>query len=165
MAITNRGSTHTFTLPSDTQIEMTREFDAPRELVWKALTDPAAIPQWWGPRKYTTVVDKMDVRVGGAWRYVQTDVDGSEHAFNGVYKELTRPERIVYTFEYEPMPGHILTDTVSLIDLGGRTKLVVVSTFDSQEDRDGMLNSGMEGGATESWDRLADLLQKMAQQK
>jgi uncharacterized protein YndB with AHSA1/START domain len=98
-------SSNNLTLPSDLEIVMTRVFNAPRELVWKALTGPEAIPQWWGPRYLTTVVDKMDVRVGGAWRYVQHDPDGNEHAFNGVYKELTPPERIVYTFEYEPMAG------------------------------------------------------------
>jgi uncharacterized protein YndB with AHSA1/START domain len=157
-----RTSSHTLTLPSDLEIQMTRVFDAPRELVFKAITDPAAIPQWWGPRYLTTVVDRMDVRVGGAWRYVQTAPDGTVHAFNGVYKEIVPPERIAYTFEYEPMPGHICVDTATLEDLGGKTRVTVTTRFDSVEDRDGMLNSGMEGGASESWDRLAELLEKLA---
>jgi uncharacterized protein YndB with AHSA1/START domain len=104
----------------------------------------------------------MDVRVGGAWRYVQTDPDGTVHAFNGVYKEVVPPERIVYTFEYEAMAGRIIVDTATLEDLGGKTRVTVTTRFDSVEDRDGMLNSGMEGGASESWDRLAELLEKLA---
>ena len=155
-------SSNNLTLPSDLEIAMTRVFNAPRELVWKALTDPEAIPQWWGPRYLTTVVDKMDVRVGGAWRYVQHDPDGNEHAFNGVYKEIVPPERLVYTFEFEPMPGHIVVDHVTLDEVEGKTRVTVTSRFDSVEDRDGTLNSGMEGGATESWDRLAELLAEMA---
>jgi uncharacterized protein YndB with AHSA1/START domain len=153
-----QGKESTLTLPSDTQIQMSRVFDAPRELVWKALTDPEAIPQWWGLRSSKTVVDKMEVRPGGAWRYVEIEPDGSENGFRGVYKEIIEPERIVYTFEYEPMAGHIMTDTITLEDLGGKTRLVALSTFASTEDRDGMLQSGMESGANESWDRLAELL-------
>jgi uncharacterized protein YndB with AHSA1/START domain len=155
------GKESTLTLPSPTTIQMSREFDAPRELVWKALTDPQLIPQWWGQRANKTVVDKMDVRTGGAWRYREIAPDGAGHAFRGEYKELREPERIVYTFEYEPMAGHIVTDDVTLEDLGSRTRIVVTSTFASNEDRDGMLQSGMESGATESWDRLAELLATM----
>lgn len=153
-----KGKESTLTLPSPTTIQMSRVFDAPHELVWKALTDPQLIPHWWGQRANKTIVDTMDVRVGGAWRYREIAPDGTEHAFRGEYRELRRPERIVYTFEYEPMAGHIVTDGVTLEDLGDRTRIVVTSTFASTEDRDGMLQSGMESGANESWDRLAELL-------
>lgn len=156
-----KGKESTLTLPSPTTIQMSREFDAPRDLVWKTLTDPQLVPQWWGQRANKTIVDRMDVRPGGAWRYREIAPDGAEHAFRGEYKELREPERIVYTFEYEPMAGHIVTDDVTLEDLGGRTRIVVTSTFASTEDRDGMLQSGMESGANESWDRLAELLATM----
>ncbi len=146
---------------SDTQIEMSRIFDAPRELVWKAMTDPNAIPKWWGLRNNKTVVDKMDVTVGGLWRYLEHDPEGNVHAFNGMYNELVPPERIVYTFEYEPMAGHVVIDSVTLEDLGGKTRVSVVSTFQSKEDLDGMMQSGMEAGANESWDRLEELLAAM----
>lgn len=156
-----RDDTYALTLPSDTEIVMTRVFDAPRELVWKAMTDPDAIPKWWGPRQYSTRVDKMDVRVGGVWRYVQHDAEGNEHAFHGEYRELVEPEKIVYSFIYEPMSDDVVVDSVVLEDLGGKTRVTVTGTFESKEARDGMIESGMEGGATESWDRLAELLQEM----
>jgi uncharacterized protein YndB with AHSA1/START domain len=140
---------------------MSRTFDAPRELVWKVTTDPQLVPEWWGPRGYKTIIDKMDFRVGGAWRYIQFDAEGNEHAFNGVYKDIQAPERLVYTFEYEPVAGHISTDTITLKELAdGKTLVTSRTTFDSLEDLDGMLQSGMEGGATETWDRLEELLAK-----
>ena len=150
--------TLTLTLPSDREIVMTRLFDAPRELVFKAYTDPAMIPRWWGQRSATTVVDKMDLRPGGAWRFVQRGPDGSEFAFNGEYREIVPPERLVYTFEFEGMPGHILLETLTFEDQDGKTKLTDHALFDSVDDRDGMLNSGMEAGAAESLDRLEELL-------
>src|SRR5712691_738154 len=99
------------TLPSDREILITREFGAPRDAVFKAMTDPDLIPRWWGPRAYTTVVDKMDVRPGGKWRFINRPPDGAEHAFRGEYREIIPPERIVQTFEYEPMAGHISVET------------------------------------------------------
>jgi uncharacterized protein YndB with AHSA1/START domain len=136
---------------------MERVFDAPRELVFKAYTDPNLIPKWWGPRRYTTTVDKMDVKVGGAWRFVQRDA-GHEYAFNGEYREIAPPERLSYTFEFEGLPGHVLLETVTFEERDGQTKVTVTSRFQSAEDRDGMLHSGMEQGANESQDRLAELL-------
>ena len=139
---------------------MSRLFNAPRERVWKLYTDPVFVPDWWGPRYLTTVVEKMEVKVGGVWRYIQKDAQGNEYAFNGVYKEVAAPERLVYTFEFEPMPGHISTDTITFEELpGGRTKIIATTTFDTLEDLEGMLQSGMEGGAVESWDRLEELLE------
>lgn len=135
-----------------------RIVDAPRELVWKAWTDPDLIPRWWGPRGFTTTVDAMDVRPGGTWRYVQRDAEGNEYAFHGVYHDVTPPERLVYTFEFEGEPGRVALDTVVLEDLGGRTKVTDRTVFQSAEDRDGMLLSGMREGAVESMDRFAELL-------
>ena len=152
----------TLTLPSDREIVMERVFNAPRELVFKAYTDPNLISKWWGPRRYTTIVDKMDVRVGGVWRFVQRDAAGNEYAFNGEYREIAPPDRLSYTFEFEGMPGHVLLETVTFEEHDGQTKVTVTSLFRSAEDRDGMLQSGMEQGANESQDRLAELLGSMA---
>jgi uncharacterized protein YndB with AHSA1/START domain len=138
---------------------MSRVFDAPRVLVWKVCTDPDAVPKWWGPRNLTTIVDKMEVKVGGVWRYIQKDAEGNEYAFNGVYKEVQPPERLTYTFEFEPMAGHISTDTLSFQELpDGKTMITARTTFDTLEDLEGMLQSGMEAGAVETWDRLEELL-------
>ncbi len=151
----------TLTLPSDRQIVVTRVFDAPQELVWKAYTDPAAIPQWWGPRSHTTTVDKMDVRPGGAWRYVSHDADGNEYGFRGEYREVVPLQRLVATFEFEPMPGHVSVETLTLVEHEGKTALTNTSVFDSVEDRDGMLQSGMEQGLRETYDRLAEYLETL----
>jgi uncharacterized protein YndB with AHSA1/START domain len=140
---------------------MTRAFDAPRELVFKTCTDPNLIPQWWGPKEYTTIVDKMEVRKGGIWRFVHHGSDGSEHAFNGVYHECLPPERLVYTFEWEGMLGHVSLETVRFEEHEGKTKMTVTSVFQTVEDRDGMLKSGMEKGTVETWNRLAELLTKV----
>ena len=151
----------TFTKPSDREIGMTRVFDAPRELVFRAYTDAELIPQWWGLRTHTTIVDVMDVRPGGAWRYIQRDQDGNEYAFRGEFREIVPPERLVSTFEYEGMPGHIAVDTAVFDEVDGKTTVTVTSLFDSVEDRDGMLESGMESGAAETWERLAELLARL----
>ncbi len=138
---------------------MSRIFDAPRELVWKVYADPELVPQWWGPRYLTTEVDKMEVKVGGVWRYIQKDAEGNIYAFNGVYKEVIAPERLTYTFEFEPMANHISTETITFLELpGGKTKIETRTTFETLEDLEGMLQSGMEDGAYETWDRLAELL-------
>lgn len=148
------------TLPSEKEILLTRVIDAPRELVFKAYTDPKAIPQFWGPHKYTTVVDKMDVRPGGAWRFIQKDEEGNESAFHGEYSEVKAPEKLVHTFIYEPMPEHIATEHVSFEDLGDRTRIVDLMSFSSKEARDGMVQSGMESGSAELFDRFEKMLQK-----
>jgi uncharacterized protein YndB with AHSA1/START domain len=150
------------TLPSEREIRMTRVFDAPRELVYKALTDPKLLPQWWGLRSTTTTIDNYDLRVGGTWRFVQTGPDGREDGFRGEFRELLPLERVVQTFEWEGMPGHIVVEEMVLEDVGdGKTRLTNTSHFASQEDRDGMMASGMEEGANESWDQLAELLQSL----
>lgn len=152
-------SASTLTILSEHEVVMTRIFDAPRELVFKAHTDPELIPRWWGLRGNTTIVQKMDVRPGGTWRFIQRDAEGNEFAFNGEYREVVPPERLVNTFEFEGIPGHIILDTSIFEELpDGRTKLTATSLFTTVEDRDGMLNSGMESGSNESWDRLDELL-------
>ena len=152
--------TITLTLPSDREVVITRVFDAPRDLVFKALTDPKSIPHWWGPRNQRTKVDKMDLKPGGVWRFIHHDREGTENAFHGVYREIVPPERLVYTFEWEGLPGHVLVETITLEERDGQTTVTDRALFDSVEDRDGMLKSGMETGAAESMDRLEELLAK-----
>jgi uncharacterized protein YndB with AHSA1/START domain len=147
------------TTPSDRELEMTRTLDAPREVVFKTIMDPDLIPRWWGPRRYETIVDKMEVRVGGKWRFANRAADGREFWFNGEYREIVPPERVVQTFEFEPMAGHVSVDTLTLEDIGdGQTRVRVRSVFRSKEDRDAVLSSGMESGANETYDRLAEIL-------
>jgi uncharacterized protein YndB with AHSA1/START domain len=151
----------TLATASDREIVMERVFAAPREHVFQAYTDPKAIPRWWGPRGTQTIVDRLEVRPGGAWRFVQRMPDGSETGFHGVIREIVAPQRIVQTFEWEGMPGHVVVDTVMFEGRpDGTTKVIVRSRFDTKEDRDGMLQSGMEAGARESYDRLEELLLK-----
>ena len=145
--------------PNSHELTMTRVFNAPRDVVFKVMTDPKQIPNWWGPRDYTTIVDKMEVKSGGVWRYIQRGADGSEFGFHGVYHSIIAPESIIDTFEFEGMPGHVLMETTTLEALpDGKTKLIVSSVFQTVEDRDGMMSSGMEGGANESYDRLDEIL-------
>lgn len=150
-------------LPSDREIVMTRTFNAPRELVFEAHSKCEHLKEWWGPRKYTLEVCDLDFRPGGKYRFVHRGPDGvEEHGFRGEFREIVPPERIVWTFEYEGWPGQISVDTMVLEDLGdGRTKLSATSVFDSKEDRDGMLQSGMEEGAGETYDRLDEYAQTM----
>jgi len=150
-----------FEFLSDREVVITRIFDAPRELVFKASTDPNLIPQWWGPKRFATTVEKMEVKPGGVWRFIQLDQDGNKYAFNGAYREIVPPEREVHTFEFEGMPGHVILETSTLEEFEGKTKLTVTDLFQSVEDRDGMFNSGMKEGSTESMDRLEKLLKKL----
>lgn len=147
--------------PGRQDVVMTHVFDAPRDVVFKAVTDPELIPKWWGPRRYEAIVDLDEVRPGGRWRYLNRDTDGTEYAFNGVYHDVVNPERIVRTFEFEGMPGHVCLDTLTLEEVDGRTKYVSVSVFQSVEDRDAMAQTDMEEGAGETMDRLAELLRTM----
>ena len=140
-------ATTTFATPSDREITMTRVFDAPRELVFAAHTDAQHVQNWWGQRNSTTIVDVLDVRPGGAWRFVQRDPEGNEYGFRGEFREVVPPERLVYTFEFEGMPGHIVVDTITFEEHDGKTTILSTSLFESVEDRDGMLESGMESGA------------------
>jgi uncharacterized protein YndB with AHSA1/START domain len=154
--------TATVTTPGDREIRIEREFDAPRERVFAVYTDPELIPQWWGPRSTTTEVVEMDVRTGGDWRFVAHDDDGGQTGFRGTYREVTPPERIVQTFEWDGMPGHVSVETAEFEDLGDRTRVVTTSIFHTSEERDGMLGSGMEGGMNETFQRLDELLASRA---
>lgn len=145
--------------PGKLEIVVTMTFNAPRELVFKAYVDPALIPQWWGPRYLTTEIDSLDARPGGRWRFVQRDPDNNEYAFHGVFHEVSAPDRIVQTFEFEGMPGHVSLDTAVFEDLGGgKTRVVSQSVFQSLEARDGMAASGMEIGINEGYDRMNELM-------
>ncbi|MBA3450010.1 MAG: SRPBCC family protein [Chloroflexia bacterium] len=159
--MTSSGNATTFRTLSDREIIMERVFDAPRELVFEAYTDPRHIPHWWGPRGMSTIVDSMDVRPGGSWRFVHRDQDDAEYGFHGEYREVVPPARLVSTFEFEGMPGHVLVDTATFEEVDGKTRLTVTSLFASGDDLDGMVASGMEAGAIESWDRLAELLETL----
>ena len=164
--MTKNNKTNIHAEPGKQEMTISREFDAPRELVFKAVTDPQLIPQWWGPRYLSTEVDKMDVRPGGKWRFIQRDAEGNAYAFHGVYHEVLAPERIIDTFEFEGLPeaGHVALETMQLESLpGGRTRLTTQSVFQSVADRDGALQSGMEEGINDTHDRLAELLKTMAQ--
>jgi len=147
--------------PGKQEVVMTRDFDAPRELVFKAHTDPKLISQWWGRVDSTTTVDKMEVREGGRWRFVEREPGGNEYGFHGVYHAIVSPERIVQTFEFEGLPGHVLLETATFEEHAGKTRLTSQSVFQSVEDRDGMVQSGMEEGAVETMDRLEGLLARM----
>lgn len=147
--------------PGIPQIVITREFDAPRDLVFRAYTDPELFVRWMGPRELTTTIDTFDVRNGGTWRYVATDPQGEEYGFHGVFHGDPTPERIVQTFEFEGMPGHVSMETLDLQERDGRTVLRSVASFQSVEDRDGMVASGMEGGVQDSYDRLTELLAEL----
>lgn len=147
----------TVTTPSDREIHVERIFNAPRDRVWRAYTDPTLVAQWWG-RGNKVIVERMDVERGGHWRFVEHS-EGQEHGFEGRYAEVTPPERLVYTFEWDGMPGHVILETTTFEDLGdGRTKLVATSLFHTAEDRDGMMQSGMEAGMNESYAALDRLL-------
>jgi uncharacterized protein YndB with AHSA1/START domain len=147
-----------FTLPSDLEIAGTRILDGPPELVYKAYTDPEIIPQWWGPRRYTTTIDKLQVRPGGAWRFVHRAA-GEEHAFNGVFREVVPGKRLVMTFNYEGAPGHEAVQTLTFEAAeGGKTRVTELMRFNSRDERDGMIRSGMEEGAAESVERLRQVL-------
>jgi uncharacterized protein YndB with AHSA1/START domain len=150
------------TLPSDREIVLTRVFDAPRRLVFKALTNCEHLKHWWGPRRYALASCQMDFRPGGAYRIVQRGTDGAEYGFRGEYREIVPPERIVQTFEFEGMPGHVSVETLTLVEEDGKTIYTSTSVFDSVEDRDGMLQSGMEEGASETMDRLAEYLETLS---
>ena len=151
--------TATVTTPSEREIRVERTFDAPRDLVFATMTDPELIPEWWGPHGTTTVVEVMEPRTGGLWRFHSEDCDGNKTSFRGVYREVTAPERFVQTWEWEGMPGYVCLETQSFEDFGEQTKLVSTTIFFHAEERDGLLSSGMEKGMNESFERFDALLE------
>ena len=151
--------------PGKQELFITREFDAPRELVFKAYTDPKLYVQWLGPRGFTMTLEKFEPKSGGSWRYIQKDKDGNEFAFHGVIHEVLAPERIIDTFEFEGLPevGHVILQTAKFEALPGeRTKVMAQAVFQSVADRDGMIASGMESGVNEGFERLDELLAKVS---
>jgi len=149
--------------PGKQELFVIREFDAPRELVFKAHTDPNLFVQWIGPRGLTTTLDVFEPVSGGRYRFIQKDNDGNEYGFHGVFHEVS-PERVIQTFEFEGLPesGHATLETMTLEALpNGRTRLTAQSVFQSVSDRDGMVQSGMETGAREGYERLDEILEKI----
>jgi len=162
--MTQHNKTSIIAEPGKQEMVITREFDAPRELVFKAFTDPGLYVQWLGPRDLTMTLETFEPKSGGSWRYIHRDKGGNAYAFHGVNHEVTAPERIIGTFEFEglPEPGHVTLETARFETLpGGRTRLTVQSVFQSVADRDGMLQSGMEEGMNDSYARLDELLEKI----
>jgi uncharacterized protein YndB with AHSA1/START domain len=144
--------------PGMPQIIISREFDAPRDLVFRAHTDPELLVQWLGPRDLTLTVERYEARDGGRWRYVHTDGAGNSYGFHGVFHGDPSPDAIVQTFEFEGTPGHVKLDATTLQQRGASTLVRTVSVFPSVEDRDAMIASGMERGTHDSAERLAELL-------
>lgn len=159
MAVRQLGNETTTVYAAGAEFVMERIFDAPRELVWRALTEPERIPRWWGPRHTTMTVAEMDVRPGGRWRWIAHVPDGDDAPFSGEYLEVVPPERLVHTeiFDVEPFnAGDPAIVTITLETVDGRTKLTSRSRFPSAEVLEGALATGMVGGAIESWDRLEE---------
>jgi uncharacterized protein YndB with AHSA1/START domain len=150
------------TLPSDREIKVVRVFDAPRSLVFEATSQCRHISRWWGPRGFEVTSCEIDFRPGGAYRFVQRAPDGSIHPFHCVYREITAPERVVFTQVYEPFAEHEVLVTNVLTESAGRTTITQNMLFDSPQARDGMVASGMEKGEAESFDRLDELLAALA---
>jgi uncharacterized protein YndB with AHSA1/START domain len=152
------------TTPSDREIAFTRVFDAPRRLVFDCFTKPELLKRWGlGPRAWTLTGCEVDLRVGGTWRFVMTKNTGAEMIMSGIFREIVMPERLVQTerFENPWYPGEGL-NTTTFVEEGGKTTLSVTCLYDSQEIRDSVLKSGMESGASVSYDRLAELLPTFA---
>ena len=150
--------------PGKQELFVTREFEASQELVFKAHIDPDLYVQWIGPKELTTILIKFEPRSGGVWRYISKDKNGNEFGFHGVNHEVLAPERLIDTFEFEGLPekGHVSLQTLRLEELpGGRTRITVQVVFQSIADRDRMLQSGMEAGLNETYNRLDELLEKM----
>lgn len=147
----------TVTTPGDREIRIEREFDASRDRVWRAFTEPEQVAQWWG-RGHELVVERLELERGGHWRFVEHAPDGI-HGFEGRFREVTPPERLVMTFEWDGMPGYPSVETIELEDLGdGRTRVVSTALFFTPEERNGMLDAGMEQGLNESYAALDRVL-------
>jgi uncharacterized protein YndB with AHSA1/START domain len=147
--------------PGSALIVTEREVAAPRDLVFRAFTDPELLAQWLGPRRLTTRVESFDAHHGGAYHYVQVDTDGTEYEFRGVFHGEPSPDRWVQTFEFLGAPGHVSMDTLELIERGDRTLIRTSTAFASVEARDGMLASGMAGGMEEGYQRLEELAARL----
>jgi uncharacterized protein YndB with AHSA1/START domain len=148
--------------PEVPQIVITREFDAPRDLLFRAYTDPELLVQWLGPRRLTMTIDRHEAHDGGTWRFIHRDADGNEFGFHGVFHGTPSPEGVVRTFEFEGAPRHVSLETLTFEERGGRTLVRTNAVFQSIEDRDAALQSGMEEGVNESMERLDELVARLA---
>ena len=144
--------------PGVQEVRITRRINAPRDRVFEAYTDPVAIAKWWGPRRFETIVERFEPRAGGSWRMINREAGGQDYSFHGVFHDVVAPERITWTFEFDGWPGHVSLETVSFAADGDATGITMHSVFESVADRDGMIDSGMEGGLAESMDRLEEYL-------
>lgn len=151
--------------PGTPQILMSAAFDAPRDLLFRAYTEPELLRQWLGPRRLTITLLEQDLRDGGVWRFVHEGEDGVRHGFHGVFHGEPSVNGIVRTFEYEGYPGHVSLETLTFEERDGTTTVRTNSVFQSVEDRDGMVQSGMEEGVTDSTERLAELLARLKQSR
>ena len=150
--------------PGKQELFITREFDAQRELVFKAHTDPEIYARWLGPRELATTLETFEPISGGRWRFIQKDKDGNEFGFHGVNHDVTVPERIISTFEFEGLPesGHVILETTKFEELpGGRTRVTTQSVYQSVEDRDGMVAAGMESGVVAGHEQLDEILKEL----
>jgi uncharacterized protein YndB with AHSA1/START domain len=165
MPVSHATNSHTFTLttPSDREIRITRLFDAPRHLVFEAMTKPEHVKRWWGnlDDRYSVPVCDIDLRVGGAWRFVGRGPEGQYPAFHGVYREIDAPGRLVYTEIFEPYPDVESVVTQLLTEEGGKTRITVTSLYPSLDVRDMVLKTGMEKGAALSYDHLDDVAREL----
>ena len=147
--------------PGVPYIEISCEFDAPRDLLFRAHTDPELLAQWLGPEQYTMVIDHYEVRDGGTWRYVHRGDDGNEFGFHGVFHGTPTPDNMVQTFEYEGAPGHVSLDSLTLEEHDGRTIVRIHSVFQTVQDRDAMVEGGMATGVEAGYRRLDELLARL----
>jgi uncharacterized protein YndB with AHSA1/START domain len=144
--------------PGSPYIEITREFEAPRDFVYRAYTEPDLLVQWLGPRRLTMTVERYELRDGGTWRYLHGDADGTEFGFHGVFHGTPSPDGILQTFEFEGAPGHVSLESVKFEDHDGRTLVRNHTVYQSVEDRDAMVRAGMAAGITEAFERLDELI-------
>jgi uncharacterized protein YndB with AHSA1/START domain len=149
--------------PTDREIVLTRVFDAPRRLVFDAFTKPELLKRWFGPRGWSLVVCEVDLKVGGTFRFVLEGPDGKKMGMRGIYREIVPPERSVHMESFDDFPGESQVTTV-LVEQEGKTTLTATVLYPSAEIRDAVIKSGMEHGAAESYDKLAELLSSQAKQ-
>lgn len=144
---------------SDRTVTMTRVIAAPPDRVYQAYTDPAIVPRWWGLREFRTTVEQLDARPGGAWRYVQANpADDTRFGFQGEFREVMPGERLVTTWVFDGMPDIVMVEATDIEAVDGGTRVTLMASFDSAEHRDALLESGLEGGQNDLWDRLGEVL-------
>jgi len=165
MTVSHTANSHTFkaTTPSDREIRLTRLFDAPRHLVFEAMTKPEHIKRWWGclAQGYSVPICQVDLRPGGAWKFVNQIPSGEAMTFYGVYREITPPDRLVFTEIFAPFPDAESVVTADFTTEDGKTRLTVTALYPSVEVRDQVIKSGMEKGAAISYDRLEEVAQEL----